>query len=318
MGRKNLHEAFQQIEAQKRAQREKEEQAEREARLLEKHAQEAEAGSAPPPDTDVTPMGSLPFGERAAAESPEDGRPAGAPEQADRGASSSLGSSPGKRTGGPGKRKGDPRKGAIARAVSKTGPAQKPGGGEELPVSAWLEALRQPVVLALFVFVFALGFFFGRMGPDEVRAQKPGGEVGTNAPSRPPGPGTNAADPEVPVVSNDGAALAAEAERAEDPVLAQLLDPSNRWTIQVISYDNSDYTSLLAGELVTYLRESDFPASPPIGVGDKLTVLVGAAAERSDLEGTLAALKRTPGQGGEAGVFSGAMLREIEDLLGRE
>lgn len=303
MGRKNLHEAFQQIEAQKRALREKEEQAELEARLRadreaeqradeERQAREAEAAAQPPPDTDVAPLGGL--------------APSAAP------AAEEKGTAP-----------------APAAARPPEPPARPPGGeaaaGAGAPGLNLTAAVTQPVVLALFLLVFALGFFSGRLSTPAVNAGGPagggapatsssdsGGESGSgsSAGTRAPGPG--GAAPAIPVAGGGDDAV------QSDPVLARLFDPELRFTIQLISYNDSDYTRRLSEELVTYLRAQDFQASPPLKVGDNLTVLVGAEPTQEGLASTLAALRRTPGPNGEAGAFADARVRGIDDLLGRE
>ncbi|MHC4376130.1 MAG: hypothetical protein ACYS26_05995 [Planctomycetota bacterium] len=309
MGRKNLHEAFQQIEAQKRAQREKEEQAELEARLRadreaeqraddERRAREAEAAAQPPPDTDVAPLGGLPS---AAAPAPTEveREPAPAPNPA-RAAQASA---------------------PTAAAQARSG-AQAHGGA---PARLWTEVVAQPVVLALFLLVFALGFFSGRFSTPAVRADGPpggssGGDssgpatagTGNGAPS---GGATGARRDSAPAIPVAGGG---DETVQNDPVLARLFDPQQEFTIQLISYNDSEYTRRLSEELVTYLRALDFQASPPLKVGDNLTVLVGAEATQEGLAGTLAALRRTPGPNGEAGAFADARVRTIDDLLGRE
>jgi hypothetical protein len=346
MGRKNLHEAFQQIEAQKRAQREKEAQAEREARLRaereaeqrteeERRAREAEAAALPPPDADVSPLGGLFSAEaggeaRGAAE--PDARAAGG---ATSGAGSAIGAGSATGSGSasasgevvgatprkPGRPAGAPASSA-GRGATGASAARNPGA------AGLRDVLAQPVVLALFLLVFACGFLSGRLTTPAVGAAGPNGGSGSalagpdGGSGERPASGAEGARGIGPAVPGANAARRGDPTAGEalesDPVLARLFDPGQSFTIQLISYNDSEYTRRLSEELVTYLRALDFQASPPLKVGDKLTVLVGAEASREGLAPTLAALRRTPGPNGASGAFDGAMVRSIDDLLGRE
>ncbi|QDU84292.1 hypothetical protein Pla163_13990 [Planctomycetes bacterium Pla163] len=98
---------------------------------------------------------------------------------------------------------------------------------------------------------------------------------------------------------------------------AQLLDPANRFTIQVATYVDRASREVLAEETVAHLRANGVRAIGPLHVGGSLVVLAGAAPSTADLAPLLEALVVLPDPRGREGEYSSALVRNIDDLVAR-
>jgi hypothetical protein len=98
---------------------------------------------------------------------------------------------------------------------------------------------------------------------------------------------------------------------------AQLLDPANRFTIQVASYVDRASREVLAEETVAHLRANGVLAIGPLHVGGGLVVLAGASPTTADLKPLLETLVALLDPRGREGEYSSAFVRNIDDLIGR-
>jgi hypothetical protein len=194
---------------------------------------------------------------------------------------------------------GDGGRGDSGRGPDEGGRDRNPRGAR---LASSLAPLREPVVLAAMFFTFALGLFVGSRG-DAAHASE---EV---------------------VPADAPAATADELRRLDDVVApgaarglpADLLDPRNRFTIQVASYSNSLSAQRVAEEHVLFLAGAGYRVEGPlrVGRGEHLVVLVEAAREKTDLEALGAELRAIPNHQGSGPRFPDAYVREIDRLIER-
>jgi hypothetical protein len=281
MGRKNLLEAFQQLEAQRR-------------------------GAAPQPHSEASESGG---GVRPAARRTADGEagngPAPAAEPAVRFEPAAV-----------------PARTAAPRAAATTS-AEGP----------WALA---PLAVLLFVLgSFGLGFLAGRQSNSAVRAsgeeqaaaaaptedegaRRPlAGAPGSERPSPSNGGGANAGATDGRA-SNPAAGNAGAADTPGAAVERALRDPSNRYTVCAITYNDNEYQRQLAQATTALFRQSGLPVSDPLRVGDRdLVVLVGASPRQDDLVALRDRVRTQGNSQGRVGDFATAEIKAIDTILAR-
>ena len=153
------------------------------------------------------------------------------------------------------------------------------------------EALSQPLVLAVVALAFALGFLLGGARSNSVSASGGGAERDA--------------------VSESFAPL------TPPPASSPLLDPTNRFTVVAIAYDNSAFGRELARETTEHFRAVGLEAHDPIQLRStsRLVVVLGAAPTSESLAALRDAVRATDDASGNSGQFAEAYICEISSLI---
>jgi len=96
-----------------------------------------------------------------------------------------------------------------------------------------------------------------------------------------------------------------------------LLDPSNVWTVVVITYSRSaSAAEELAWATHDHLLEEGIPVFTPVEIGNKIVVLAGAAPRSSELN-TLEERIGSLARDGRSNIYTGAYAERIEKFIDR-
>jgi hypothetical protein len=98
-----------------------------------------------------------------------------------------------------------------------------------------------------------------------------------------------------------------------------LMDPVNRFTIQLIQYKNDEAGKKLAQETAEYLRKQAIPVVSPISLGKNVILVADAKPRTEDLAGLLKHLKLLPGPNPQdkQTPFSSALVVNIDKIVKR-
>jgi hypothetical protein len=98
-----------------------------------------------------------------------------------------------------------------------------------------------------------------------------------------------------------------------------LMDPVNKFTIQLIQYKNDDAGKKLAQETAEYLRKQAIPVVSPISLGKNVILVADAKPRTEDLTGLLKHLKLLPGPNPQdkQTPFSSALVVNIDKIVKR-
>ncbi len=205
-----------------------------------------------------------------------------------------------------------PEKEVVSKRSPSTAPeARTPLAPSNLSHDPFVRLRSFPAVpgwlpwLALIGVAFVIGIVVGRRGNGvEAAATEPTADVGpSDSPARKE-PASQAAleSPPAPAPGATGGPESA------------LYDPKNQYTVVVATYPQTaeDY----AWATYDHLREQRVAVFAPLGVGDKIVVLVGAAPRSSDLaalEEKIEGLSRD----GNPRAYGDAYRERIDDLIRR-
>ncbi len=98
-----------------------------------------------------------------------------------------------------------------------------------------------------------------------------------------------------------------------------LMDPVNKFTIQLIQYNNDAAGKKLAQETAEYLRKQAIPVVSPISLGKSVILIADAKPRTEDLAGLLKHLKLLPGPNPQdkQTPFSSALVVNIDKIVKR-
>ncbi len=191
-----------------------------------------------------------------------------------------------------------------------------------------IDLLRPAPVLAAIVLVFSVGFALGRMGggagvsvAEAADAKSPNARaqdtvVRQSAAAAPPAAGSVAPAPSgVPPRADrppaEPSSPGAQFERS-------LRDPANRFTVLVVTYNDSAANRELGRELSGHLRTQGLKVSDPLPSGSsRLVVLAGAAPTSDALKATLNLVRSVRDPRDRAGAFSDALVLPISSFVNR-
>jgi hypothetical protein len=198
---------------------------------------------------------------------------------------------------------GLPEKSALPpRKAVRSDPSSPGGLGQLLSERQRFIALQALLALAF--------FFLGRASVGIVRADPVRGDPAPHGSTPPVGAGRE----------QSSRASAAGSSGPSQPAVPKgdepLYQAANRYTVQAITYGDTELQRGLAWETHRHLRESGFPVFTPYRHRGKIVILVGASAAQAELDPLIERLRKLESPRGEL-EFGSAFVVPIENYLQR-
>jgi hypothetical protein len=210
-------------------------------------------------------------------------------------------------------------------------PARQAVSEEEIQATlrqtSFLEMLLRPEnrhgLVALQVVLLALVFLAGRASVGRVDAgATTAAEAGPPSDVTTAGTGSTGAGAPgsvraaVPIPTAASGEDHAERLEPRTPAELALMDPANLYTIKLVEYQK-DHGESLAWKTMDYLEDLRLPAVM-LYRGERLFIVLGAAARQADLDQLLRLAKTMNGPGGKKAEFADAYVDKIAKFLDRD
>jgi hypothetical protein len=183
------------------------------------------------------------------------------------------------------------------------------------PLTARLLSDRRVRAAVLVVALIGVGAYFsGRFSakPAQAAAAAAAGDAGAGDGSRGALATGSPAGADLVEKNQAAARMGTAADKA-------LMDPVNKFTIQLIQYRNDDAGKKLAQETAEYLRKQAIPVVSPISSGKNVILVEDAKPRTEDLAGLLKHVKLLPGPNPQdkQTPFSSALVVNIDKIVKR-